>query len=76
VPTAQPYLFFDSAKIWDRVANSGGGLAVASTGLGVRLTLPHNLTMGVEGARTLKVVPGSDSGHEATKVLFNAAARF
>jgi hemolysin activation/secretion protein len=76
VPTAQPYLFFDSAKIWDRVANSGGGLAVASTGLGVRLTLPHNLTMGVEGARTLKAVPGSDSGHEATKVLFNAAARF
>ncbi len=76
VPTVQPYTFFDTAKIWDRFANSGGGLAIASTGLGVRLTLPHNLTMGVEGARTLKTVPGSDSGHAATKVLFNAAARF
>lgn len=76
VPLAQPYVFFDTAKIWDRFANSGGGLAVASTGLGVRVTLPHNLTMGVEGARTLKAVPGSDSGHEATKLLFNAAARF
>ena len=76
VPTAQPYVFFDSAKIWDRVDNSGGGFAIASTGAGVRVTLPHNVNLGVEGARTLKAVPGSDSGHEATKVLFNAGVRF
>ena len=76
VPTAQPYVFFDTAKIWDRVDNSGGGLAIASTGGGIRLTLPRNVSLGVEGARTLKAVPGSDSGHEATKVLFNAAVRF
>jgi len=76
VQTVEPYIFFDTAKIWNRLGGNGSGLALHSTGAGVRVSLEHNITAGVEYARTLTAVPGSDNGSLKSKVLFNAAVRF
>jgi hemolysin activation/secretion protein len=75
IQLVQPYLFIDAARIWDR-----GGAApksdIASTGAGLRAFFAHELSGGVELARTLRPVPGSDNGERATKILVNGAARF
>jgi hypothetical protein len=42
----------------------------------MRVGLDHNISTGVEFARTLAAVPGSDNGSRRYKVLFNAAVRF
>lgn len=76
VQTVEPYIFFDTAKIWNRLGGNGSGLALHSTGAGIRVGLEHNITAGVEYARTLTAVPGSDNGALKSKVLFNAAVRF
>lgn len=76
VQTVEPYVFYDTAKIWNRLSNTGSGQALASTGLGVRITLPYNITGDFEFVRTLKAVSGSDDGHKTSKLLVNAAVRF
>jgi hemolysin activation/secretion protein len=76
VQTVEPYLFFDTAKIWNRLGGNGSGLALHSTGAGVRVALEHNISLGLEYARTLTAVPGSDNGSLKSKVLFNGAIRF
>ena len=76
VQTVEPYIFFDTAKIWNRLGGNGSGLAMHSTGAGVRVALERNITLGVEYARTLTAVPGSDNGSLKSKVLFNGAIRF
>ena len=76
VQTVEPYLFFDSAKVWNRLGGNGSGLALHSTGAGVRVGLDHDISTGVEFAHTLTAVPGSDNGSKKYKVLFNAAVRF
>ena len=76
IQTVEPYAFFDTAKVWNRRGGNGSGLALYSTGGGVRVGLDHNISSGVEFARTLAAVPGSDNGSRRYKVLFNAAVRF
>ena len=76
VQTVEPYVFYDTAKIWNQLGGNGSGLALHSTGGGVRVGLDHDISTGVEFAHTLTAVPGSDSGSKKYKVLFNAAVRF
>lgn len=76
VEGVQPYAFYDTAKVWDHALPIIGQSAIASTGAGVRVALPHSITGGIEFARTLRAVPGSDDGRHASKILFNAAVRF
>jgi hemolysin activation/secretion protein len=78
IQTVEPYIFYDTAEVWNRLGgkSGGSGLSINSTGAGVRFALEHNITAGVEYARTLTAVPGSDSGSLKSKVLFNAAVRF
>lgn len=78
IDTLQPYVFFDAGKIWNRkqVAGSPTVEAVESTGVGVRVALPHAISGDVEFARTLLAVPGSDNGRLASKFLVNASIRF
>jgi len=76
IQTVEPYAFYDTAKIWNRRGGNGSGLALHSTGAGVRVGLDHNISTGVEFAHTLTAVPGSDNGTKRYKVLFNAAVRF
>jgi hemolysin activation/secretion protein len=76
IEALQPYVFFDTAKVWN--IHEGGlfDFSIASTGGGLRFWFPYNIAADVELARTLDAVPGSDNGHRVTKVLFNAAVRF
>jgi hemolysin activation/secretion protein len=76
VQTVEPYIFYDTAKIWNRLGGNGSGLALHSTGAGVRVGLERNISLGLEYARTLTAVPGSDNGSLKSKVLFNGAIRF
>ena len=49
---------------------------IASTGGGIRFWFDPNITAGIEAARTLRAVPGSDGGSKTTKVLIDASIRF
>jgi len=85
----QPYLFYDTAKVWNvhsapsqivftayGPVGTGSGLALFSAGFGVRFFLKHNITADFEFARTLKPVIGSDNGRLASKLLVEASVRF
>jgi hemolysin activation/secretion protein len=89
VELLQPYVFYDTAKVWNRhgasaglaitaagTVGTGSGLALSSTGLGVRLYLPRNITADFEFAHTMKAVPGSDNGRRTNKFLVEAGVRF
>ncbi len=77
----EPYLFADGAEAWyiQRGAARDSTLmdqSIASAGGGVRLNLPHNAIIGLEGARTFNAVPGSDAGKQATKFFITGGVRF
>jgi hemolysin activation/secretion protein len=77
----EPYIFTDGAETWyiqrgAAIDTSLKNQSIASAGGGVRLTLPHNATLGLEGARTLNAVPGSDAGKQATKFFITGGVRF
>lgn len=76
----EPYAFFDAAQVWNRNRPVAGipldDYSIASTGIGVRFWLPHNIYVAFEGARTLDAVPGSDNGKRATKFLTDIAITF
>jgi hemolysin activation/secretion protein len=77
----EPYIFTDGAESWyiQRGAAIDPALknqSIASAGGGVRVNLPHNATLGLEAARTLDAVPGSDAGKRATKFFVNGGVRF
>jgi hemolysin activation/secretion protein len=76
VETAEPYLYYDTGKVWNFKPNTGGGQSVDSTGLGVRFFMPYAITADFEVSRTLRAVPGSDNGQKATKLLMDASIRF
>jgi hypothetical protein len=50
--------------------------SIISVGGGVRLALPYNASLGLEGSHTLHAVTGSDAGKEATKFFVTAGIRF
>jgi len=72
----EPYVFYDTAKIWNKLGTVGLGNVIASYGGGIRLTLPHNIFVAGEVAQTLKSVPGSDNGKKQTRGFLNASIRF
>jgi len=77
----EPYIFMDGAQTWyiqrgNAIDASLADQYIASMGGGVRFTLPHNSVIGIEGARTLHAVAGSDAGKEATKIFLTASTRF
>ncbi len=74
----QPYIFADGAYSW-YIHGKPAGLSnytIASVGGGLRFVFPYNVAADVEVARTLDAVPGSDGGHQATKVLMDASVSF
>ncbi len=50
--------------------------SIASTGVGLRFWLPYSVYLAVEGARTLRAVPGSDNGKAVSKALVDIAITF
>ncbi len=74
--TVEPYVYFDTGKVWNFHPNQGGGQSIDSTGFGLRFFLPHAISTDFEVSRTLRAVPGSDNGQKSTKLLMEAAIRF
>ena len=74
--TVEPYVYFETGKVWNFHPNQGGGQSIDSTGLGLRFFLPHAISTDFEVSRTLRAVPGSDNGQKSTKLLMEAAIRF
>jgi hemolysin activation/secretion protein len=77
----QPYAYIDGGQTWyiQRGAALDPSLmdqSVTSVGGGVRLALPYNASLGLEGSRTLHAVTGSDVGKKATKFFVTAGIRF
>jgi hemolysin activation/secretion protein len=81
VLSVQPYVYVDGGQTWyiQRGAAIDPSLmdqSVTSLGGGVRLALPYNASLGLEGSRTLHAVTGSDAGKKATKFFVTAGIRF
>jgi hemolysin activation/secretion protein len=74
IPSAQAYLFLDTGKVWTRAASLSSGAALASTGIGVRASLPNDVNLTLEFAKTLIDLPNGT--REAARVLFSGAVRF
>jgi hemolysin activation/secretion protein len=74
----QPYVFVEGAYSWyiDGKAAGLSNYTIASVGGGLRFVFPYNIAADVEVDRTLDAVPGSDGGHQATKVLMDASVSF
>ena len=77
----EPYVYYDTAAT--TYDNHGASFdpslkneTIASAGGGIRFWFDPNITAGIEAARTLRAVPGSDGGSKTTKVLFDASIRF
>ena len=80
VLNVQPYVYVDGGQTWyiQRGAAKDPSLMdqnVTSVGGGVRLALPYNASLGLEGSRTLRAVTGSDVGKKATKFFVTAGIR-
>lgn len=77
----EPYTFFDGGMVWNRNRGPSAGinlenLSIESVGGGVRLGFPHNINLTIEGARTLRAVPGSDGDKPVSKLLVDISSVF
>jgi hemolysin activation/secretion protein len=83
---AQIYAFLDGAEVGNHQIPKVPGLApgdstaaehkIASSGAGLRVTIPGNVIIGVMYAKALLNVPGSDEGKRSSRVMLNTAVRF
>ena len=76
IQTAEPYVFYDAARVWNVQSGEGASEGLASGGVGMRFYFPRNITGGIELAHTFRAVVGSDNGKRASKIFVNAAVRF
>ena len=74
---AQFYSFLDSGEIWNH--NEGTTPAnskIASTGAGLRLTIPGNVQLNMFYGKALVAVAGSDEDKRSSRVMINTSVRF
>ncbi len=77
IEAISPYVFYDIGKTWDEKTDDSAGLgeSLASTGLGVEVSLIHGIDLSLEYARPLTRTPLSDPG-AAGRVFFSLTAGF
>ena len=81
VKTAQYYVFYDSARIWNHKAAPPDNDTLQSAGFGVRLSIVHDISLGLELAHTFVPLPTSNFQTNGTyprdtRILFNGAIKF
>ena len=76
IQTLEPYVFYETARVWNVLSSEGASEGLASGGVGMRAYFPRNITGDIELAHTFIAVPGSDNGKRATKLLVSASVRF
>lgn len=72
---AQVYGFFDTATVHDHNGSIDHD-KIASTGAGLRLTVPGNVMINVFYGKALVAVAGSDEGKRSSRVMLNTSVRF
>jgi hemolysin activation/secretion protein len=76
IQTLEPYVFYETARIWNVQSGEGASQELASGGVGMRMFFPRNIAGDIEFTRTFIPVFGSDNGKRASKVLVSASVRF
>ena len=72
---AQLYSFLDGATVHNQDSTAAEH-KIASTGIGLRVTIPGNVIVGVMYGKALLGVPGSDEDRRSSRVMLNTALRF
>lgn len=72
---AQLYTFLDGATVHNQDSTAEQH-KIASTGIGLRVTIPGNVMIGVMYGKALLGVPGSDEDKRSSRVMLNTALRF
>ena len=77
IEAISPYVFYDIGKVWDEKTNDspGQGESLASTGIGIKVSLIHAINLSLEYARPLTRTPLSDTGPPG-RVFFFLTAGF
>ena len=81
IPTAQYYVFYDAARIWNHKAAPPDNDTLQSAGVGFRLTTVRNIALNLEIAHTFVPLPTSNVQTNGTyprdtRVLFSGAIKF
>ena len=72
---AQLYGFMDGATVRSQ-GSTADQHKIASTGVGLRVTVPGNVFIGVMYGKALLGVPGSDEDKRSSRVMLNTGVRF
>jgi len=72
----QLYGFLDGGEIWDHDGATPTANQIASTGAGVRVTIPGNVMLGAFFGHALINVPGNDKDKRSSRVMINTSVRF
>lgn len=77
IEAISPYVFYDIGKAWDEKTNDSAGLgeSLASTGIGIEVSLIHAIDLNLEYARPLTRTPLSDTD-AGGRVFFSLTAGF
>ena len=73
---AQFYGFLDGGEIWNHDSATPRNHKIASTGAGLRVTIPGNVVVGLMYGKALVAVAGSDEDRRSSRVMINTAVRF
>jgi hemolysin activation/secretion protein len=81
IKTAQYYVFYDAARIWNHKAAPPDNDTLQSAGAGVRLSVVKDISLGLELAHTFVPLPTSNYHSDGsyprdTRLLFNGAVKF
>ncbi len=81
VNTAQYYIFYDAARIWNHNAAPPDQDTLQSAGFGVRLSMVKNIALGLELAHTFVPLTTSNLQTDGTyprdtRILFNGSVKF
>jgi hemolysin activation/secretion protein len=74
--SAQFYIFYDIARIWNRFGGSPNNDTLESTGAGVRLAVTKSASAGVELAHVMIPLSTNNDGTRNTRILFTGSLRF
>lgn len=73
---AQFYGFLDGGEIWNHAGATPANNKIASTGAGLRVTIPGNVVVGLMYGKALVGVAGSDEDRRSSRVMLNTSVRF
>lgn len=74
--SAQFYVFYDVARVWNHIGGSPNNDTLESVGAGVRTIITANVSAGLELAHVMIPLPANNDGDRNTRILFTGSVRF